>query len=289
MSSTEVTKPAMGVLIGTVEEHIGEAVRLMITASFGGEREVRCTIKPSGREIRKALSLYEFELVLLLVNTMRPDGRMADLFDEIIELTQDLRRNAHAAVIVGTSLHPAGFLTRAEQAGADGLLNVPFEVGTLKETIENALEGRRLRVEAETKVAELRHKRAALRPRVVLLDDESIVLEFISQAVWRCWKHATIVACTDSHAAWAELQQRPPDLFITDLVHGGIDGCDLLERLGALEVKYPIAVVSGNLPMREAEARAAAGRKLRVGYWTKPFGLDDFVEGIAALVEGDHE
>lgn len=287
MSSTDVTKPLMGVVIGTEEEGIGEAVRVMIATAFGVERDVRCTIKPSGREIREAVSLYDIELVLLLVNTMRPDGQVADRFEEIIELVKELRQTTHAAMIVGTTCHPVGFLTRVEQAGAEGLLNVPVEASAMKETIENAFEGRRLSSVAEGRATELQRKREALRPRVVLLDDEPIVLEFISQVVRRCWRHATIVAWKDSHAAWAELQQRPPDLFITDLAHGGIDGYDLLERLGALEVRYPIAVVSGHLPMLEAEARAAAGRKLRVGYWVKPFRLEELAEGIAALLEGE--
>ena len=120
-----------------------------------------------------------------------------------------------------------------------------------------------------------KRKWEAMCPRIVLLDDSPEVLAILSNVVRSCWERAIIVACTDSYAAWDELQRHPPDLFITDLIHGGIDGFQLLARLAEREVAYPIVVLSGNLPEREAEVRAAAGPKLRVSYLHKFVRVQD--------------
>jgi len=284
VNTNDATKPVMSVLIGTDEQVGGEAVRIMVADSFGNERELHCTVKSSNRAIRKAASLYDFEVVILLVNTMRPD-RGADRFEQTLEVIRELRRTTRATVIVGTSFHPTGFLTRAEQAGADGLIEVPFTTATIKETIQNAFEGRKLKAWAAAEAAKAKRKREQMRLRVVLLDDCPVVLEMLSGVIRSCWERATIVSCTDSHAAWEELQQTTPDLFVTDLVHGGIDGCQMLARLAELDVKYPIVVLSGNLPKREAEARAAAGTGLNMSYWQKPIVHDEFIDGIMALME----
>jgi len=128
-------------------------------------------------------------------------------------------------------------------------------------------------------------KRVDMRPRVVMMDDCAQVLQLIGSVVWDCWPQATIVACTDSQKAWEELLRTPPDLFITDLIHGGVQGLQLIARLAEQEVRYPIVVVSGNQPKLESEVREAAGSKLKVSCWAKPINGAEFGRGIKQLLE----
>ena len=128
-------------------------------------------------------------------------------------------------------------------------------------------------------------KRVDMRPRVVMLDDCAQVLQLLSSVLWDCWPQGTIVACTDSHKAWEELQRTPPELFIADLTHGGISGIELLARLAEQDVRYPIVVLSGNLPQMESEVRHAAGPKLKVSCWAKPINGAEFGRGIKQLLE----
>lgn len=274
----------MGVLIGTSEPYIEEAAQLMIAAGFEKEYELHFTIKPDGKAIRKAVSLYDFELILLFSNTLLPDGRSGNLLEQTLHLIQELKTSTKAAVIVATSFRPPGFAMQAEQAGVDGLIDVPFTPEAMKGVITTAFEFHNNRLAAEAEANEARRSKTELRPRVVLLDDSAQVLQIVGSVVWDCWPQATIVACTDSQKAWEELQRTPPDLFITDLSHGGVSGLQLLARLAEQEVRYPIVVLSGNLPKQEAEARAAAGPDLRTSYWAKPINGAEFAEGLKVLL-----
>ena len=184
MNTKDSAKQALAVLIGTDEPCVGKAVEITMSLTFGNEREVRCTVKPDGLEIRKAVSLYDFDVVILFINTMMLIGSVGNKFEQTVELIQELKKTTRAAVIVGTTYHPKGFLTQAEQAGADGLIELPYTLAAMKETIQNAFEGLRLKAEAEAKAALIKQKRDALHPRVVLLDDESSVLELLSRIVW---------------------------------------------------------------------------------------------------------
>jgi DNA-binding NtrC family response regulator len=123
--------------------------------------------------------------------------------------------------------------------------------------------------------------------RIVVLDDCEEVLELWKTLLRRVQRTWTIQTFTDSNAAWVALQKTPPDLLISDLIHGGIDGFEILKLLAIQKVKYPIIIASGQLPMLEKKARKWAGSDLKASFWPKPFNCDILVEHIKSLLPQD--
>jgi CheY-like chemotaxis protein len=137
--------------------------------------------------------------------------------------------------------------------------------------------------------------------RVVIVDDEEIILDLMETFVRDWSKEATILRYQNRDEAWQELQRRDPDLFITDIrsdnVPGrsgdyGMSGFALLKLLAERLVKYPILVASGSFSMSGCEglAKRCAGPHLNVSYLTKPFTIELFHQALRkCLGPGDHE
>lgn len=266
MATRDATQRELAVLVGVDDEFVAQAMQHTIPLLFEPEDRLHVTLKSNPKEIRTASTIYDFDLVLLFINSMVMGHDGAGRFAEATKLVEDLKTRTESAVILFLTFQPPGFTTQAEQAGADGIVELPYTLERLKQTVTTALECRANGVVAAQQREERARQREKMRPRVVLLDDSAQVLQMVGTVVWDCWPQATLVACTDSQKAWEELQRTPPDLFITDLIHGEVQGLQLLARLAEHEVTYPIVVLSGNLPEMECEARTAAGAKLQVSY-----------------------
>jgi DNA-binding NtrC family response regulator len=284
MATSDATQKELAILVGVDDENVAQAMQLLLPHLFDSQYRLRVTVKNTSQQIRTASTVYDFDLVLLFINSMVVTFS-GDRFAAALGLIEELKTRTESAVILMLTYQPPGFTTQAEQAGVDGIIELPYTLERLKQTITTALECRANQEVAAKQSEERARRRAKQRPRVVLLDDSAQILQMVGTIVWDCWPEATVVACTDSQKAWEELQRTPPDLFITDLSHGGISGEQLIARLAEQEVRYPIVVLSGNLPKREAEVRAAAGTNLRLSCWEKPINGAEFAEGLKALLD----
>ena len=132
-------------------------------------------------------------------------------------------------------------------------------------------------------------------PRIVLVDDEEVILELVEVLVrgWR--KDFLLLKYQNRDEAWQELLRQDPDLLITDMrndnVPGrtedfGISGFELLTRLAKKQVKYPILAASGSFSISgcEALAKKSAGPDLNVAYLTKPYTLVLFYRALNKLI-----
>ena len=89
---------------------------------------------------------------------------------------------------------------------------------------------------------------------------------------------------TDGDQAWEELSKADPDVFITDISHLGSDGYELMKRLAAKKVTYPILVVTGYTdPAFEIFCKKQYP-KLKVTVIFKPFVAGDILKHLTALV-----
>lgn len=114
--------------------------------------------------------------------------------------------------------------------------------------------------------------------RIILVDDCPDLRRMYVNAILGLSKDMTVLAFGDGQVAWQALMTRDPDLLISDLVHPGMDGFEMLRLLARWRMKYPVLIVSGNLPGREAEAKACAGHELNVTFLPKPFSMSLFSE-----------
>ena len=82
--------------------------------------------------------------------------------------------------------------------------------------------------------------------RIVLVDDEEFFVLILAQML-RSRYDATIQPFTSSQAAWEELERTSPDMLIVGGVMPPPCGEEIVRRLMARNVSYPILVVSGYL------------------------------------------
>ena len=118
----------------------------------------------------------------------------------------------------------------------------------------------------------LRRKQEPLNPdplRIVLVDDEEFFVLILAQML-RSRYDATIQPFTSSQAAWEELERTSPDMLIVGGVMPELCGEDIVRRLMARNVSYPILVVSGYLSADDVLSWFPAAPN--ISFLRKPFG-----------------
>jgi CheY-like chemotaxis protein len=137
--------------------------------------------------------------------------------------------------------------------------------------------------------------------RVVIVDDEEVVLDMMATLVRDWFREVTVLTFQNRDEAWQELLRRDPDLFITDMrsdnVPGrsgdyGMSGFELLKLLAERLVKYPVLVASGSFSMSGCDglAKQCAGPHLNVSFLTKPFTRELYLQALCkCLGPGDNE
>jgi CheY-like chemotaxis protein len=106
-------------------------------------------------------------------------------------------------------------------------------------------------------------------PRIVVVDDEPIILNHLENMIRKCFKDATVLKFNDGDQVWQELLRTEPDLLITDMVRPGLSGWKMLPLLAAKKVTFPIIVMSGSA--NEKDVRKCAGPELNFSFLAKPF------------------
>jgi FixJ family two-component response regulator len=117
-------------------------------------------------------------------------------------------------------------------------------------------------------------------PRVLIVDDESDIVEFLGDALSRNVDCRFASAGTVAQASHA-MQSQPVDLLIVDLNLPDGDGSELL---AALRQKHPLAsaiVVTGS---PSVETAVSALRDGAVDFLAKPFTIDEFLRRIRAAL-----
>jgi TPR repeat protein len=107
------------------------------------------------------------------------------------------------------------------------------------------------------------------RPRIVVVDDEPMLLELFKVAILQCFKNATVLSFGDGDQAWQELSHADPDLLITDMNRIGLNGWKMLPLLADRKITFPILVASGYAT--EKDVRQCVGTDLNFSFLAKPF------------------
>lgn len=113
------------------------------------------------------------------------------------------------------------------------------------------------------------------QPRLLLVDDEPALADFIASAASECGFEA-ILTSDDGQFREQFFNQRP-DVVALDLGMPGMDGIELLRFLSAEAFRAPVLIVSG-FDRRVLESAFRLGEALgltMVGPLEKPVRLDD--------------
>ena len=101
--------------------------------------------------------------------------------------------------------------------------------------------------------------------RVVIVDDEDDRLVTMKFLILYYFKNVTVETFQYAELAWQELSRTDPDLLVTDDIMGELNGEEIVHRLAARRVAYPIIVISGlDGPETEQWVSRYSGRGLNV-------------------------
>ena len=113
------------------------------------------------------------------------------------------------------------------------------------------------------------------RPRLLVIDDEPALAEFVAQVAAECGFSPTLTA--DDSGFREQFAASRPDVVVLDLGMPGMDGVELLRFLAAEEHKAPVLIISG-FDRRVLESAFRLGEALgleMVGPLEKPVRFQD--------------
>jgi CheY-like chemotaxis protein len=119
--------------------------------------------------------------------------------------------------------------------------------------------------------------------RVLLVDDEEMVIDITSNLLTRCGCQVT--PFKNSQEALARFTSAPTDfeLVITDQTMPGLTGFALAQKILALQPGMPIILMSGHSDMVDQGKALAAGIRQ---YIMKPIDIHAFADSVASILAG---
>ena len=124
----------------------------------------------------------------------------------------------------------------------------------------------------------------SVRPRIVLVDDNNDMREYVTRLLRRHWR---VEALADGAAALEAAQREPPDLVLTDVMMPGLGGFGLLRalRADARTRHVPIIMLSARAG---EEARVEGLEAGADDYVIKPFSARELIARVRANLELAH-
>ena len=127
------------------------------------------------------------------------------------------------------------------------------------------------------------------QPRLLLIDDEPVLAEFLASAARECGYDPVITA--EDEQFRDEFRANTPDMVALDLGMPGMDGVELLRFLADADYRSPVLIVSG-FDRRVLESAFRLGEALGLnmaGPLEKPVRLErleSLLNGLKAHLDG---
>ena len=118
----------------------------------------------------------------------------------------------------------------------------------------------------------------ALRPGILLVDDDATLLSVLSRRLTREWYD--VQTAPSGQKALALLERAWPQILVVDLMMPGMDGFELCARIKRI-ADLPIIVLSA---VDASEAKVLALEDYAEDYITKPFNPDELVARVQRVL-----
>ncbi len=113
-------------------------------------------------------------------------------------------------------------------------------------------------------------------PRIVVMDDEEGPRVALRMIFNMDFPNAEVLTFSDAEAALEELEREDPDLFTTDNRHVKVSGVEMVRKLAAKQVKYPIFMITAFETVElKNQLEELVNQGLNVAYLAKPFLVED--------------
>jgi LmbE family N-acetylglucosaminyl deacetylase len=126
---------------------------------------------------------------------------------------------------------------------------------------------------------------APVRGRILVIDDDLVFGRWAAQLLRTEGRFETRYV-TDAATGLEHLDDGPWDLVLTDLEMPGMNGLELLDRIGQLEPDLPVAIITGHATVDRA---VTAFRKSAAEFIQKPISATDFMIAVQGLVQRGRE
>ena len=124
--------------------------------------------------------------------------------------------------------------------------------------------------------------------RLLLVEDDGALLAALDDLLDIEGHDVTLAESAEAALDSINEMGKPVDLIVSDVIMPGISGVEMLKRIRQLPawVRIPCLFISASTTLRmEGEIL----RMERVTFMSKPFAIDDFLEKIEELSQGEGE
>ncbi|MBI5574310.1 MAG: response regulator [Elusimicrobia bacterium] len=151
---------------------------------------------------------------------------------------------------------------------------------------------------ATASAVSLRGTAVAIPKKILIVDDNEDILEFISRALKKFYKNVKIETITEGFIAGKRIAEFKPDLLILDIKLPGMDGFAVLEHLKCSgRVSLPDSEETSQLHIKNMKILAITGypsketkeKILKAGaddYLMKPFTVEELKQKVENLMGG---
>jgi DNA-binding response OmpR family regulator len=166
-------------------------------------------------------------------------------------------------------------------AGMDSFVPKPFTEAELREALEVALERRVPRRPAAVALAGEAKGRRGEPPRVILVDDDASVRQFVWQALTTAGYEVVQVASGEDARWLLDGATRPYDLLVVDVVLPGMKGPEFARWLSSQHPSTRVLFISG---FPEETARGFGLPEAECEFLPKPFGVKELLRRVEDIL-----
>lgn len=118
--------------------------------------------------------------------------------------------------------------------------------------------------------------------RILLVDDDAMVLQALSDMIELRINHAKVDTCTSAHDALARISEVDYDAIVSDIKMPGMDGFSLMERVLKLFPTIPTLLVTGH---GEHDLGVHALKSGAYAFIHKPIDRDYFIAWLKRAIQ----
>ena len=121
----------------------------------------------------------------------------------------------------------------------------------------------------------LRHNMEGVRARILVIDDEEIILSLFKETLEE--RGHTVVTADTSAKGLAYVMQQDFDLIFLDLKMSGTDGAEILREMRGIKSRLPVVIITG---YPDSEMMDRASKQSPLGIMLKPFSESEIINAV---------